>query len=726
MLTIPVAHTDEKGRFQPLVEHLNQTAILAKDFASPFGSAEWACLAGLWHDLGKYSEKFQKKLLEDSSIRVDHSTAGAQYAMSLFETRAPYAGLVLAWLIAGHHAGLADYSRADGGRASLQERLQKKVEPCNDIPKKILEAPTDLPRPPISDGTLWLRMLFSALVDADYLDSERFFDARRRELRGGYPGIETLLERFSAHMQKLLAEAPDTPVNRERKKIYETCVAKADAKPGIYTLCVPTGGGKTLSSMAFALHHAEIHGKQRIIYVIPYTSIIEQNAAVYKEIFGDAVIEHHSQFDTDDTDERYSRAKLAAENWDAPIVVTTTVQFFESLFANRPSRCRKLHNIVQSVVVIDEVQTLPPHLLDPILRKIETLEKEYGVTFVLSTATQPDFQGFDLPEFSLKGLPVDGEIVDDPVALARRFRRIEIRWRHDEPMSIGTLARELADQPESLLCVVNTRDRARDLYEAMENDGENTKLYHLSANMCGKHRFGVIEKIKRELAKGERLKVVSTNLIEAGVDLDFPRLYRELAGLESIAQAAGRCNREGRLPRPGLVSVFTLDLPAPRYLNAPINALRAIFPDLDDPLAPEAFRRYFAALYKEYGERLDGKKIAELESRMMKWPFAKIAERFRMIEDGYTQSIVIPLDETARKAIALLQLPDAPYRTALRRLQRYSVNLPKTAVAKLLESGDLKEIVEGVVILENTALYRDDIGFDERRAGVLDAESTIF
>ena len=723
---IPAAHLDE-NRIHTLHDHLFQTAKMAKNFAQPFRLDEWAYLAALWHDLGKYSEKFQKKIYEDPTIQVDHSTAGAQYAFHYFEKReSPFIGLVLAWLIAGHHAGLADYSRAESGRSSLQERLKKRVESYDKAPKKILEFPSDLPQVPISDGPLWLRMLFSALVDADFLDTERFFDERRTKLRSGYPDIETLLERFSTHMQKLLAEAPDTPVNRERRKIYETCVAKADAKPGIYTLCVPTGGGKTLSSMAFALHHAKIHGKQRIIYVIPYTSIIEQNAAVYKKIFGDAVIEHHSQFDTDDTDERYSRSKLAAENWDAPIIVTTTVQFFESLFANRPSRCRKLHNIVQSVVVIDEVQTLPPHLLDPILRKIETLEKEYGVTFVLSTATQPDFHGFDLPEFSLKGLPIDGEIVDDPVALARRFRRTEIKWHHETPISIGTLAQELASQPESLLCVVNTRDRARDLYEAMENDGENAKLHHLSANMCGKHRFGVIEKIKKELAEGERVKVVSTNLIEAGVDLDFPRLYRELAGLESIAQAAGRCNREGRLPRPGLASVFTLDLPTPRYLSAPINALHAILPDLDDPLTPEAFRRYFAALYREYGERLDGKKIVELESRTMKWPFAKIAERFRMIEDGYTQSVVIPLDETAEKAIALLQLPDAPYRRALRRLQRYSVNLPKTTVVKLLESEDLKEIVEGVIVLENMTLYRKDIGFDERRAGMLDAESAIF
>ena len=631
-------------------------------------------------------------------------------------------------MIAGHHTGLGDYDTSETGRAALKERLKKRIEPFNDAPAEITEVRVELSPPTITDTALWVRMLFSSLVDADYLDTEAFFDARQSNLRGKYPSVGALTETFDVFMKGFLQNAPDTPLNRIRRSIYERSIEQAKQPPGIYTQYVPTGGGKTLSSMGFALHHAKNHGKRRIIYVIPYTSIIEQNAEVYRKIFGDAVIEHHSQFSIDDDDENYRAQKLATENWDAPIIVTTTVQFFESLFANRPSRCRKLHNIAQSVVVIDEVQTLPPEFLDPILKKIEALRRDYGVTFLLSTATQPDFQGFNLPEYSFAGLNIDGELMEDPDLLAKVLKRTEIVWTHESKRSIEEMVGLLSEIESSLLCVVNTRDRAKELYEALaKRSMGDERIYHLSANMCGTHRLALIEEIKSELQRGIRIKVVSTNLIEAGVDLDFPKVFRELAGLESIAQSAGRCNREGLLDRPGIVEVFAFDKEIPLYLRPAINALLEVYPDYcDDPMAPAAFQAYFKALYRQYSQNLDQKGILEKEEkRVLQWPFAAIAKAFKMIDDGYTQSVIVPFDDESRKNIELLSIQEELHRSLLRRLQRYAINLPKRSVAKLLGTGDIEEVIDGVFVLRNETLYREDIGFDERRAGLLDISSIV-
>jgi len=552
-----------------LDEHLRGVAGLAANFATNFDSSEWASIAGLWHDIGKYSTEFQRYIktvsgydaeahIEDAPGRVDHSTAGALHAVRQFGTH----GRILAYLIAGHHAGLADWSAAETGAKALSKRLDLEHEylldriPAQTIPQEILTQPK--PTTKMRGGAeglhLWLRMLFSCLVDADFLDTEKFMNDAQATARSGYRDIADLMDRFDKHMAAFTVNADNTPVNTIRTDILRQCREKAALNPGMFSLTVPTGGGKTLSGMAFALQHAvqynkktddQMKHKQRIIYVIPYTSIIEQTAGIFRDIFGDNVVEHHANLDPDKED---ARSRLATENWDAPVIVTTNVQFFESLFAARTSRCRKLHNIVNSVVVLDEAQLLPPEFLQPIVNVMNQLVTYYGVTFVLSTATQPalgSFQPFGGKPFH--GLDNVHEIMDDPDSLYQKLKRVEVSVPSDLQTSRDwqSIANELIQHP-SVLCIVSRRDDARELHRLMTASENGKDTLHLSALMCGEHRSKVIADIKTRLKRNEPVRVISTQLVEAGVDVDFPVVCRALAGLDSIAQAAGRCNREGK------------------------------------------------------------------------------------------------------------------------------------------------------------------------------------
>ncbi|HEX5338859.1 MAG TPA: CRISPR-associated endonuclease Cas3'', partial [Gallionella sp.] len=496
----PLAHVrqlpDGKWEIHFLKEHLFDVAKLAGEFATHFDSAEWASLAGLWHDLGKYSTEFQQYIKSVSGYdahieapgRVDHSTAGAILAIRQLGTH----GRILAYLIAGHHAGLPDWDAAETGGKALSIRLGAEQNhlfdriPAQAIPQAILAQakPTAKPRGGADGLHLWLRMLFSCLVDADFLDTEKFMDGDKADSRKGYRDLSELLADFDQFMANKSASAETTPVNAIRADILRQCREKAALNPGLYSLTVPTGGGKTLSGMAFALQHAVQHNKKtkdetkhkkRIIYVIPYTSIIEQTAGIFREIFGDNVVEHHANLDPDKED---ARSRLATENWDAPIIVTTNVQFFESLFAARTSRCRKLHNIVNSVVVLDEAQLLPPEFLQPIADVMNLLASHYGVTFVLSTATQPalgSFQPFGGKPFC--GLDNVCEIMDDPDALYQQLKRVEVSVPDDlqTPRDWESVATELLQHP-SVLCIVSRRDDARELHRLMTSreEGKDT------------------------------------------------------------------------------------------------------------------------------------------------------------------------------------------------------------------------------------------------------------
>jgi CRISPR-associated endonuclease/helicase Cas3 len=697
-----------------LEEHLRGTAELADQFASEFGCGEWGYLAGLWHDLGKFSEAFQRKIHAagggaeahiEAKAKVDHSTAGALHSIERFNLP----GRLLAYLAAGHHAGLPDWQADEAGLRALSQRLLNKSllddARKGGIPDQILNVPMPTQKAKSgADPAFWIRILFSCLVDADFLDTEAFFDPDKSNLRGNLMPLIELLPVFTDYMLKKSQTAPKTLVNRLRSQVLERCVSMAANPGGIYTLTVPTGGGKTLSSMAFALNHAARNNKKRIIYVIPYTSIIEQTAEQFRQIFGDAVIEHHSNLDIDDDSRETAKSRLACENWDAPIIVTTSVQFFESLFASRTSRCRKLHNIVNSVVVLDEAQLLPPDFLMPTLRILKELAKCYGVTLLLSTATQPALgrrEGFD-------GLDGMKEIIEDPISLHEALKRVDIHVSQNlnEPYPWEVLAKRLITH-ESVLCIVNRRDDARVLWSHMP---EGT--IHLSALMCGAHRTRVIARIKKHLADNIPVRVISTQLVEAGVDIDFPVVYRALAGLDSVAQAAGRCNREG-LRNKGDVHIFVPPKPSPPGLLRQTTDIgrRLLMSPERDPISPSRFDEFFRELYWLRGDRLDRKGILRdlAVDAALRFNFRTAAQKFRLIDETTQAPVLVRYDE-GEKLVGLLE-QTGPERWLLRKLQRYVVNLPRYLHVQLLDSGAIREIYPGIVIQNHPTLYDEHLGF---------------
>lgn len=730
----PIAHAarDASGDWRAphdLVEHLQQVGELAAGLAAHFGT-DWARLAGRWHDLGKFRPRFQRYIRQASGFEADahikgeagkapHSTAGALLALDRFGV----AGRVLAYLIAGHHAGLNDWfggldaRLADpASRAELDESLAER--PPADI-LDIGAFKANLREIPGGKNgfALWVRMLFSALVDADFLDTERYMDPEKFTQRNTWPTLGSLEPQFNTYMAELSANAAPTPVNVLRADILQQCRAAAALSPGLFSLTVPTGGGKTLSGMAFAMEHARLHGKHRIIHVIPYTSIIEQTANVFRSIFGEVVIEHHSNAESMPDDET-TASRLACENWDAPIIVTTNVQFFESLFAARTSRCRKLHNIVDAVIVLDEAQLLPPEFLQPILDVLNLLARNYGVTVVLSTATQPALasrQYFDARQ-NLRGLDDVREIIADPDTLYARLDRVAVQLPNDwhQAMDWPQLANTLATY-ESVLTIVNTRKDARSLWEVMPQG-----TLHLSALMCGAHRSQVIQDIKARLMAGIPTRVISTQLVEAGVDVDFPVVYRALAGLDSMAQAAGRCNREGRLDGKGKVVVFVPPKPAPPgLLRQGENASRAVLNEAPDaPFTRANFAAYFERIY--HGCQLDKNNICGLlavDGGELAVSFRSAAEKFKLINDEDNLPIVVRYrgEDGACSEIdrwlALLRR-DGPQRWLMRKLQRYTVSLHRRQAQALLERGDIENLFPGLYVQVSDWLYDPETGLN--------------
>lgn len=725
----PIAHTTDDERTHNLLDHLQGTAKRCATFADAFDCAEWGQLLGLWHDLGKYSLAFQQYIRHadtDRRGRVDHSSVGAQLAITTFGAR----GRLVAYPIAGHHAGLADWMSERAGMGALAQRLEKRNS--NDaaldasIPDSLVTLPFPTDRPPRPATSLtcsfWVRMLFSCLVDADYLDTEAFFDARKTYTRVGYPQLADLLPRFTRYMDEKQAVAHPSAVNELRASILQQCISRAAESPGFYTLTVPTGGGKTLSSLAFALHHALAHAKRRVIYVIPYTSIIEQTADQFREIVGESLIEHHSNFESPDETEASTRHRLACENWDAPIIVTTTVQFYESLFAARPSRCRKLHNIANSVVILDEAQLLPADFLAPVLEAMKELQRNYGVTVVLCTATQPALGAQHTQDFHFNGLGDATEIVSDVPSLFHQLRRTNIAMVHDlqQPVTWEELAAQLQTY-DSMLCIVNRRDDARQLWQLMPKG-----TWHLSALMCGAHRSRRIAEIKQRLRDGLPTRVISTQLVEAGVDLDFPVVYRAVAGLDSIAQAAGRCNREGRLTR-GQVFVFQppSEVPVGYLRQAAGVGRRLLLEDADDPLAPERFTAFFRELYWLHGDRLDKQKILELlgNDPELRISFREAAHRFKLIDDATQAPVLVRYDNADLLGMLEHGKPD---RWLLRKLQRSVVNLSRWTLDPLLASGAVREVHPGILMQMHSAYYHDDLGFCPDQSAIYAVDTLIW
>jgi CRISPR-associated endonuclease Cas3-HD len=710
---------------QSLDDHLAGTAALAERFAAGFGSGTWGKALGMCHDAGKARAEWQRYIrtksgydeeawLETKKGKVDHSGPGARLAEDIMGRGI---GRILAYCIAGHHAGLPDWTGAQSSLAYRMAHANDATEIPGEYTETLKASKPDTPPwkfdPNGLDMSLWIRMLFSCLVDADFLDTEAYMEGEKTGLRGSYLSMPELLERFDAYMnEKTKGALSDSPsaVMRARQSVLADCRAAAALSPGFFSLTVPTGGGKTLSSMAFALEHSVRYKKDRVIYVIPYTSIIEQNADVFREAVGaDQIVEHHSNLDDDDST---PRARLAAENWDAPVIVTTSVQFFESLFSAKTSRCRKLHNIANSVVVLDEAQLLPSDFLEPIIAAMKMLSDHYRTSFVICTATQPILEKQnDFPQFP--GLPADSvrEIIRDVPSLYKELRRVKVLPPTDlrTPKSWEEVASELSST-ERDLCVVSDRKSCRELYSLMPKG-----TYHLSALMCAQHRSKRIAEIKAQLEEDGPVRVVSTQLVEAGVDFSFPTVYRAMAGLDSIAQAAGRCNREGELTAQGKLGKVVVFVP-PRAAPAGIlrkaadTAAAMLTAGLEDPIDSEAFAPYFSELYWK-ANSLDAKGIMGLLKPDMPdcgIQFRSAAEAFRIIDDKNQKAILVPYRE-GEKLIAELKAK-GPERWLLRKLQRYSVNVYENQFRELQGRGSLEEVSPGIFALTCAIEYSDDIG----------------
>ena len=713
----------DKSDWQPLREHLETVAEIAADKASAFSGQTLAHLAGLLHDLGKYTDDFQRRI-SGEAIRVDHATRGAILAVER------YGGLgqLLAYAIAGHHAGLANGSESIE-RTALKDRLVG-----NGLPALLPHWQTEIQLPLRNEFNpppliqreernffqlaFLGRMIFSCLVDADYLDTEAFYDRaeRRRSSRShAYPELADLRRQLDNHLSGFAA---NTPVNRLRSEILKGVRGKANLSPGLFSLTVPTGGGKTLASLAFALDHALTHGLRRVIYVIPFTSIVEQNAAVFREALGDlgdrAVVEHHSAFVEDSGKSLEARKKLnlAMENWDAPIIVTTAVQFFESLFADRPAKCRKLHNIAGSVIILDEAQTLPLKLLRPTVAAIDELALNYNSSLVLCTATQPALNNG--PKFP-GGLQGVRELAPDPEHLFQQLQRVRIR-----PIGLTSdeaLAQQLRER-EQVLCIVNNRRHARALYETI---ADCPGACHLTTLMYAKHRSQVLAQVRQRLRDGQPCRLVATSLIEAGVDVDFPTVLRAEAGLDSIAQAAGRCNREGRRsPADSEVLIFAPEneeWSPPQELKQFAQAAREVMRlHPDDCLSMAAIESYFQLLYWQKGNNaLDEWNLLGLveKGRLDGLPFETLASKFRMI-DSVQMPVIIARDDKAQAALRELEFADGCAGIA-RGLQPYLVQIPRKAYGALVQVDAIQPIMaerygEQFMVLANPDLYHDQFG----------------
>lgn len=699
----------DKTHWQPLKTHLINVAQITSTFAQDCGAKELGYAAGLLHDLGKYSQEFQKRL-EGHAIMVDHSTAGARECRSHYPTRL---SRILEYTITGHHGGLLNYGSNVSG---LVERLNKAIPDYSSFKDEIHVPKLENIRPKLrllqnSAGfsiSFYTRMLYSCLVDADSLDTEYFCAPSKANLRGMYDPFNALAERFDEYMSLISSSSKQSRINHYRREIFNQCKAKAALPPQMFTLTVPTGGGKTLSSMAFALEHLKRYDLKRIFYVIPYTSIIEQNAAIFREIFGSRnVLEHHSNFDPKDMDyENLDTGEesfiLATENWDMPIVVTTNVQFFESLFSNRRTRCRKLHNLARSVIILDEAQMLPTGYLRPCLVALSELVRNYGSSVVICTATQPKLAG--LLDESIK--PV--EIIYSPQELYEAFKRVNVQNLSE--MNDAELSIRLKEHHQ-VLCIVNTRAHAKKLYDSI-SDLENS--YHLSARMCPTHRRHCLAIIREQLNVAAPCRLISTQLIEAGVDIDFPVVYRAMAGIDSIAQAAGRCNREGKRAS-GDVYVFKSSEAhgkAKVWQRRTAEIGEMVMKDSQDPLSLSSVATYFQKLYFYEGDAgLDQKGILtmlEEPGNELSFPFKDVSENFRIIEDD-TRDLIIPYDDKAVSIIEGLRNTMIPRQYA-RKIQGYSISIYQNEFDDLVNSGSVETIHDRFYVLTDMEKYSESTG----------------
>lgn len=698
-----IAHIDGT-REQSIINHLRSTAELSAKFAGQFGKEDWGYCCGMLHDVGKYSAEFQRKIRENSNEQVDHATAGAKVCM---EQGGMYE--LMSYCIAGHHAGLPDYgSETDSPQAStLCGRRKKKIKDFEAYKEEVclpqlMTKPFDVEKSSNPDFSLsvFMRMLYSCLVDADFLDTESFMKDGNVERDAGEP-MGVLLKRLEKHIQKWLENKEIDTVDGRRTEILKHCLELGDGGKGLYRLTVPTGGGKTVASLAFALRHAVKHHMNRVIYVIPYTSIIEQNAKVFRDILGEQnVLENHYNVDYESSEE-LKTLHLASENWDKPIVVTTNVQFFESLFANKSSKCRKLHNIANSVVIFDEAQMLPNDYLKPCTAMIQELINNYRITAVLCTATQPALESF---------FQTDMEITELCPRMEEQFQFFErVTYQNIGKVSENNLIERLSAEYQAL-CIVNTKRKAQAIFRQLKEEG----VYHLSTGMYPKHRRRVLNEIKRRLEDKKKCILISTSLVEAGVNLDFQSVYRQLAGVDSMIQAAGRCNRNGeRKKEESNVFLFQFDekefVPGQRQQ---IDVAKNLLADGSDISQLDVIEKYFKMLYHFRGEALDKKNIME-EFKGKKYNFAKVGKEFKLIEED-TVTIFIAGEVEADELLYQLKTQGVT-KTLIRKAGQYCINIYRDYFEKLYDAGMVQPISENAKdFYELTALeqYTEDIGLN--------------
>ena len=692
--------TDEHPEGQSIEAHLKGTGDLAETFAAEFGAAANGKLCGLAHDIGKYSDEFQLRLR--GGKKVDHATAGA---IECFKIKAAFEAVC----VIGHHSGLPNVGHKDADTTESQTFFGRKLRAeQGGIPdyRKNWNGHIALPQDyfrPSGRGfatAFYIRMLYSCLVDADYIDTETFMNGDAG--RGNYEPLSALCDKLTAYISKW--NNPTREIDILRQKILNSCIEKASAPRGIFSLTVPTGGGKTVASMAFALTHAVANSMKRIIYVIPYTSIIEQNAKVFRDILGqENVVEHHSSVSyelSENADELEYRSALATENWDAPVIVTTAVQFFESLYANRSSKCRKLHNIANSVIIFDEAQMIPSNNLRPCVAAIAELVRAYNATAVLCTATQPAIDGM-LLEYSKKESVV--ELCPDVDGMFEKFRRTS--FEKEGRLATDELVSRLESQ-QQVLCIVNTRKFAQEVYEALPSEGR----FHLSTLMCPVHRKQKLDEIRERLKSGKTCRVVSTSLIEAGVDVDFPRVFREMAGLDSILQAAGRCNREGkRSAESSIVTVFESENKVNKLIAVNRDAAEEAVRDWIQPNNIQTIECYFKA-YRDLLRNDDKSEIMKAIKEGIsgcQLPFKQIAERFRLIDEN-TFTVYISVGE-GKELISRLREGERS-RELYRKAGMYSVSIYENHFNALINAGAAEPFGDDAAILTDLSLYSDEKG----------------
>lgn len=703
---------DGHWEIQSNEDHSNGVAELASRFAGEFGMAPWGKLLGLLHDKGKESNAFQRHIMKESGYELEAKVVGDYHHA--------YVGGIIARKLYGkafdnffvnqivsHHSGLHDTDE-------LNSILDK------EVPEEINMAVsrTELNKPPKCENVKadfhhLARMLYSCLVDADYLDTEAFMDKSSSDLRNVKSELKELMPTLDKYLQDLKRGALDSDVNAVRNQVQAQCLKMSNSPSGFYSLTVPTGGSKTLSSLLWAMHHALRNGQKRIIIAIPYTSIIVQTASILRKIFGEEnVLEHHSNVEPEliRNEECRERMKLATENWDYPIIVTTNVQLFESMFSNKPSKCRKLHNIVNSVVILDEVQTLPMDYLQPIVDSLKTYSRLFNVSVLFTTASQPILSGFIEgcnPKASFKGIENVTEIIPKEFNLHDKLRRVKLEI-DNSGKSYDEVAAMLI-RHKRVLCIVNTRKDAKEVYDRLPKEGITL---HLSKMMCQEHIRETIDQMKSALKDegNEIIRVVSTQLVEAGVDIDFPVVYRQEAGLDSVLQAAGRCNREGRQEMcTTYVFSLTKEHNLPRGEMQDANYARLNLDVSRDWFSPDTMTAYFEQLYCRR-DTFDKKKMKDLLYNVRNVMFSSASDNFRLIDD--TGKNVVVCWKDSLELIGKL-LREGPSYLLMKKISRYIVNVNTRDFEALQKIGvitEKSEKMEGLFVIEYKEQYDSHVG----------------